>query len=432
MVVLLCLVLLVAACSGQSNPTTNDSGNGGTSSAGGNASDEQVVIKLWWPGTDEPIVNSMERVIEQFEEAHPGIQVEYEAIPWAEYFQKISVGYAGGNAPDIHGLGLGQLMYTVVQEQYMDLNSFMEEDNWDGLEDIYPDILKAGQWNGGQYGLLFPDVRVFSWRKDFFAEAGLDPEQPPQTLDELYEYARKLAIIDDKGNTTRGGFELPVQNGEQQFTSLHLLYGDDAKLYEESGNPLFDSEVSIGLLEDLVALYQDNAIIPSHNLQLEGTPYQNGQAAMAIVSPVQAAKLLQAVDEDVVGWSLPPKGPSGDQPVLMLGTFVTMNKDTKHPEAAWEFIKFWFEPEVLLPFAKDSGSTVQRMSLAEQFAELSAGHAVVMEALNNSRTYTPSEHWNTVINNLRTALEEAYTGIRTPEEALKFYADTVREEIGLK
>ena len=162
MVVLLCLVLLVAACSGQSNPTTNDSGNGGTSSAGGNASDEQVVIKLWWPGTDEPIVNSMERVIEQFEEAHPGIQVEYEAIPWAEYFQKISVGYAGGNAPDIHGLGLGQLMYTVVQEQYMDLNSFMEEDNWDGLEDIYPDILKAGQWNGGQYGLLFPDVRVLA------------------------------------------------------------------------------------------------------------------------------------------------------------------------------------------------------------------------------------------------------------------------------
>ncbi|MDU5945795.1 MAG: extracellular solute-binding protein, partial [Paenibacillus macerans] len=169
------LVLLVSACS-------SGGGNAETSgSKGGNTAGEQVTLKVWVPINTPELDAVYKQIGADFEKTHENIKVEITTIPFSDYFQKLSVAYAGGIQPDVHGLGFGQLISTVDQGNYMDLNTLIQNDSWSGKDDFFPDILKAGEWNGGLYGLLIPEIRPFVWRKDYFREAGLDPEQPPKT-----------------------------------------------------------------------------------------------------------------------------------------------------------------------------------------------------------------------------------------------------------
>ena len=57
------------------------------------------------------------------------------------------------------------------------------------------------------YALPFDtDTRALWYNKDIFKEAGLDPEKPPQTLDELKQVAAKLTKKGAGGQITRFGF----------------------------------------------------------------------------------------------------------------------------------------------------------------------------------------------------------------------------------
>lgn len=66
----------------------------------------------------------------------------------------------------------------------MQLDRFYEE--W-GQKDDYPLFLQSlSSYEGHFYGLSWgPDARLLNYRKDFFREAGLDPEDPPITWDDL-------------------------------------------------------------------------------------------------------------------------------------------------------------------------------------------------------------------------------------------------------
>src|SRR5439155_22046688 len=59
------------------------------------------------------------------------------------------------------------------------------------------------------------DVRLLYWNKDQYAEAGLDPERPPATWDELKDFATRLARRGRSG-VERLGFD--AQAGQ---ASLH-------------------------------------------------------------------------------------------------------------------------------------------------------------------------------------------------------------------
>ncbi len=423
-------LLIVSACQSGSG---NNSSNGGTSAETGNSEKgEQVTIKFWYPGAG-PAEDAVKEVVAAFESKHPNVKIDYSVVQWSEFFQKLSVGYAGGMAPDIHGLGFGQFFYTVMQDQYMNLNDFIEQDQWDGKEDFFQDVLKLGQYEGGQYAFLMPEVRPFVWRKDFFAEAGLDPEKPPQTYEELYEYAKKLTVYDSNGKTTRAGIDIQTQNGEQSYMSMLLLQGgQDMNIYEPNGNPMFDSEVSIDLVKRMTDLVKEGVVIPSHNHQLEGSLFKNSMAAMAFEQQPYVEELVSNIGADKLGFSLPPVGPNGNRTALTLGVFITMNKNTKHPKETWDFMKFFFESENILKFTEKTGFAVPRQSLMEEFIAARPQNQYVFEAMKDAKGYTPSEHWNLNMKYLRLGLEESYSGIRPVEEALKMNAEQVRTELGIK
>ncbi|MDF2964039.1 MAG: hypothetical protein K0S39_5774 [Paenibacillus sp.] len=420
--ILLMLVLVLSACTGSPNAAGKEPAAGKDIPG----STKQVTLKYWYPSNDEPTTNAVKKVIGKFEQENPSIKIELTTIPWKDYFQKLSVAYSGGIAPDIHGLGFGQLISTVEQDKYLDLNKFITADKWTGKDDLFPSILRAGQWNGGTYGILMPEVRPFEWRKDFFKEAGLDPEKPPATLDELFEIAEKAKVVKD-GKTVRAGIDIQTGNGEQSYLSLLLLLGLD--IYDDKGNPAFDSPESIQLVEKMVKLYKNGAIIAANQQQLNGTPFQNSLAAMGFSSSPSLSILQKAVGADKIGWSLPPKGPTGKQTSLMLGTFLTISKSSKHSEEAWKFMKFWFDKKNIYDFCIETGFVPPLQSVKDQYVKASPENGVIFKAMEDARGYGASAQWSVNTKYLRIALEESYNGIRPVSEAMKENAKKAREEI---
>ena len=70
------------------------------------------------------------------------------------------------------------------------------------MEDIYPSILEACSIDGVAYGVpMYVSPFLMYYNKDLFEKAGLDPEAPPATYDEMLEMAPKLAALTtDDGN----------------------------------------------------------------------------------------------------------------------------------------------------------------------------------------------------------------------------------------
>ncbi|MNV50204.1 sn-glycerol-3-phosphate-binding periplasmic protein UgpB precursor [compost metagenome] len=271
-----------------------------------------------------------------------------------------------------------------------------------------------------------PDVRPLAWRKDFFKEAGLDPESPPKTVDELFEYANKLKKTEN-GQTVRSGLDIQTSNGEQSYLSLLLLLGQN--FYDDKGDPQFDSDVSIKLVERLVDLYKSGGFMASNQQSANGTPFQNSQAAMAFISASQTASLTASVGSDKIGWSLPPEGTDGSRTSLMLGTFLTAASATKHPEEAWEFIKFWFSKDNILKYTTETGNLPPLQSVKADYLKAHPENEISYEAMKNAQGYPPAKEWSIDVKYLRLALEEAYNGIKAPADALKENAKLARDEI---
>lgn len=92
------------------------------------------------------------------------------------------------------------------------------------LEAIYPSLLQQCRTAAGEY-LCLPwggDVEALIWNKKLFAAAGLDPERPPQTMEELLTYASRLSRRDEEDNLVEVGFIPDFPRSHLELYALQL------------------------------------------------------------------------------------------------------------------------------------------------------------------------------------------------------------------
>jgi len=153
----------------------------------------------YWQYFFKERVEAMDALIKQFEAANPDIKVKQTTFPYADYQTKVAAAIPAGEGPDVVQLFYGWLA------QYMKagLLQKLPADAFNPADidrDFFPIV--RNMKIDGQYYALPTAVRSLAlfWNKKLFKEAGLDPEKPPQTLDELVEMARKLTKRDAAGN----------------------------------------------------------------------------------------------------------------------------------------------------------------------------------------------------------------------------------------
>lgn len=174
------------------------------------AVEEEGVLRFW-NGFTGPDGATMERIVRQFQ-SRTGIRVKMQIIPWATYYDKLILSLAYGGAPDVFVCHANRLAEFARHGVMRPVDDLVQEDKDFDLSDILPNIRRAAEYDGALCGLpldCHPQGLYYNLR--LFREAGIvgkdGKPQPPRTLDEFLDTARRLTRDKDgDGRPEQWGF----------------------------------------------------------------------------------------------------------------------------------------------------------------------------------------------------------------------------------
>ncbi|MCL4441533.1 MAG: extracellular solute-binding protein, partial [Firmicutes bacterium] len=155
----------------------------------------KVKIVVWtWSQEQAGFFSEMEK---RFEQANPGIDVQYVNTAQAQYRNSLPLAFRSGNAPDIFfesnqpaqivDQGFARPLNEFITPEF--LNKFPEEYFFEGVCKSDGKIYALPQSN-----YKVPRPIYFYYNKTVMKEAGLDPNKPPKTWSELREMAKKITV----------------------------------------------------------------------------------------------------------------------------------------------------------------------------------------------------------------------------------------------
>ena len=291
-----------------------------------------------------------------FEEIHPEIKINVTFPPSLADNLRLSV--VSGNPPDITftngGIVGNKLTFSSVFEP---LSPLMERDQ---VTDAYlPGALRSyGSWDGVTYAvpyLVDPNFAVVI-NRDTFRERGLDPNFTPSSPDELVEVNRILTRRNAQGDLTHVGIIPWRMYGEHTALLNWSLAFAGAQLTDGLRYTL-DSPGVMAALEWLVDFSETFDGIELDRFASEYSMFDLNAIAIQPLTSGDAANAILTFPDIDYGLTWLPAKEGGPAPAWLGGQWLAIPRGAKHPQEAWEFIKFaTLDPEAI------------RLSIATRFA----------------------------------------------------------------
>jgi len=312
---------------------------------------EQKVLRVWITWGDNPA--QLQALFNRYGEAN-NVRVEVTA-PVEE--ERILTALSGSNPPDVLVLSGGDLVKSYAKQGLVEpLNKWIEATGID-LNDIFEAPLNQCNANGTYLCLPWgTDIYALFWNKDLFEEAGLDPERPPQTMEELVEFADRLTIRNPDGTLAQIGF-IP------DFSWSHLdLYARmfGGFWYNEDGTELtLNSQPVIDALlweQQFYTRYgPDNVLAFASALGGYMSPDQGfyaGRVAMMVdgewqVGPNFISHFRPELNYGVAPFPPPAAHPERAGTAVVQGTVALIPSGVKDKEAAARLLAWMMSPEIV-------------------------------------------------------------------------------------
>ena len=161
-------------------------------------------ITFWyaWGGSEGAVLQAL---VDEYNAGQDVVRVRSSFVPIGDG-ERILASLAGGAPPDLITVWDWMVVPLGASGALLPLDESLAAAGV-GEDDYLPGIWGYGSYRGAKYGLPTTlNVYGFMWNKDVFAEAGLDPERPPRTIDELDAMTAELTVTDARGNLRRIGF----------------------------------------------------------------------------------------------------------------------------------------------------------------------------------------------------------------------------------
>lgn len=355
------------------------------------------------------------------------IKVEY--VPLGDFATKFNAAFAGGTAPDIVETGVDQISIRAHMTQYLELDNYLEK--WENKDLINKRYLEAGKMldDGKTYGLAYaPTPCVFVWRKDFFEEAGLDPETPPKDWNEMIEYAKKL-VVKEGDTVVRGGFSL-----EPADYRLFTL------MARQAGCELYDPKNNIPEIanEDGIRTLQYFADIQPYSILYNPAPGANtlrsfltSESAMAYVTTEELAAMLENDPslEEKIGITAGVPAADGVESTWCGYRLFAINAASKYPDIAWDVIAYLMTEDANRNRMENANIPPAYENLNEEY--ISKNEKINLPASNaiNIGEPFPKTDWMTSYGEaVKNAQQEVLYGNKSAEEALKEAEELIKAD----
>lgn len=380
---------------------------------------ETSISYLMWGSPQE--AEAWATVVKGFEAGHPDIKVSVEVADWDSYWEKLRVQMAGGTPPDVFAMDAP--LYMDWQSRGVLLNLQPMLDREPGILDgVYPITLEAYKTADGIYGLPrdFQTI-VLYYNKDMFEAGGVGYPTEDWTYDDFRAAAKALTLDKDgDGSVDQWGFWDGGYDMEPFWGALVWAYGGDV-VDAAAGKTLIGSPEATAAFQMMADIWVTDRSMPSEQ-QLAAYGWDgflSGVAAMGVSGHWSIPEYSTVAFK----WDIAPmpSGPAGRATSVNSAGFV-IAKDSKNPEAAWEFVKYAFSDAGQTELARIGLAIPVRKSVAESDAYLGQAvkidHSVYVKALGYARmkpVFKGYEEWSGAVGD---ALHLIWTEEATVEEAL--------------
>ncbi|MFC5418107.1 MAG: ABC transporter substrate-binding protein [Stutzerimonas stutzeri] len=347
----------------------------------------QAVEIEYWQYVFDARIKAMNELIKRFEAANPGIKVKHTTFPYADYQTKIAAAVPAGQGPDVVQLYYGWLDNFVGAKfiQPLPRDAFPH----DVIEKEFYPIVQTMKRDGEYYGLPTA-VRTLAlfYNKKLFQEAGLDPNKPPQTLDEYLEAAKKTVKRDAAGNMLSAGAVIDMPGQDLHWWREVLLRQMGGKPYsDDSKTVAYDSEAGAKALNWYADLQRVHKVGQAGFMDEGQAAFRAGRAAMTVDG---SFRLGAFGGIKTFEWGVAELPASADGKRSNFASY-WVNAITAKPtgaklEAAKKFMAFTTSPEAMQVWLDMVGELPARKAAAE--TEKNLAHPIYgpfLKALNYSQ-----------------------------------------------
>lgn len=378
----------------------------------------------WW--APEFGAERAAELVQRFEESHPDITVNLERVVTNGLQNRILIALQSGNTPDIMDVANGWNVPFAATGGLMALDDVVAEQNIN-LDDFLSAALDTATYEGTLYGLPFrAEAHAIIYNRGAYEEAGLDPDNPPQTWDELVEVSEQLTTDGQYGFGIAGGGEV----SNTIFRSLPFIWMNGGSiLSEDMTQSNLDSPESIEAVEFYTGLLTEHEVAPPSTLENDGTALRRLFIAGSVAQYQSGQFDLVSIHEEnpdlEVGTALIPHPEGKDTASILGGWNFAIPEAAPNKEDAVTFLTWLAQPEIM-GFYTDTFPARQSAMDMERFQnpELNA----FREMLQYARPQPPSEDWVQITQIYFNYIQEILLGGMSAEEAM-MAADSQIESI---
>jgi multiple sugar transport system substrate-binding protein len=328
-----------------------------------------------------------------------------------------------GTAADVVMFGEDGVTLFAPQGAFTDLTPYIDRWSAEKRGDFYESVWAFGNYDGKQFGVpWFAHSMALIYNKGMFEAAGLDPERPPTTWDELYEYAAKLTTGDQYGFGLVG-----KQGHDMAWNWYNFVWQNGGELATETGGRWTMALNSPEAREALEFYIKLKDVAPPESTttgagEADGL-FNQKRVAMYVLGPWAIAGVRNNSPDINVG--VAPLPFSRRQATTVGSGVLTVPRTTQNPAAAVRLIDFLTEIESQVKLVSTGFAfriPTRQSAIQDQWFQDNPEYIPFVEGLGYGRTPTilaiAGTYNQAHSEAVQPALSRAFIGGATPAQAL--------------
>lgn len=410
---------LVIGCAGNSS----DSGSG----------EEDITLTFLDKHPEEEYKGYFEDAIADFEDANPGVHIEYENISDQAIKEKLAVLASGGDLPDIFFAWGGECLNRFSRAgRLLDLTPYMDEDpEW--RDSFLPSFLSSSVLDGKNYAVPYrSSVLYWVYNKQVFADNNLEV---PETWDEFINVCETL-----KGNDVT---PIAFGNSDQWYTMWYVGQFNasyvDHDVRTADYNPASGEFTDEGYLKAIQTFLDLNDAgylgtnVNSKDYYQVREEFAAGKYGLILDATSQFSFYTDSMGDDAYGYfKIPvPSDATGDEAESIVtggSENYAVSAECEHPDVAVAFLKFMTEKEQAMKQTEETGLP---NAIIGGITEENAGK-MIADAYATAEDYTAIAEWldqcvdGSVANTYMAGLQEGLDG-KSAEDILTDVQTSAKE-----
>jgi multiple sugar transport system substrate-binding protein len=372
----------------------------------GHASDSTITITLWDHDTFSGLTGPLDKMMLVYEKTHPNIQLK---LVHNQTLDKTLTAMASGNGPDIVWLwdGSAPVPDWANAGLIQPVDKYIASSHYN-IKNLVPAAVQQISWHGHTWGLpLVADTFWLWYNVQDFKAAGLDPNKPPTTLQQVMADAIKLTKRTSSGRILRLGYLPPFLNagsGTSNGAAEAYVNGNDVNPYAGVfGSSLYSadsSKVTPDSPANLAVWNEERSEMATYDrlyghsnvirfVASLGAPFtaQEGFLTDQVSMKIDGDWVPQNVRDNKPGWKYGVNYAVAPIPYAQgyakfadhqpIATYpLVISSKSPHPDQAWQFISWLQEP------ANVSGMAAFLYNLPEYTAALSSPQLTSLPGFN--------------------------------------------------